>query len=205
MARSKPKRSGAGFGVAESLAAGRADTTPSTAAEPATEETPPPQEPTPPAAPAPAVPSPEQAPTPATTRSQPVLTRKSTVTRPAPAPTGERGVAALEGQHPDGGGGATPAGPHPDAREVTADYAAPPWHPRMKDPTASTSRALIDEIQAMQADWTSANRARLSDRGQPPPTNSGFREALLRLGLKHLNDPEFIDLIPPDARRNQRR
>lgn len=198
MGREKTKRSGMStFGLDEAL-----DTPPA-----AEEPTPAPQ----PVAPVaePTAPEPEAEPVVRT----PAPTRKSTVTRPPTAATRrtpppaapDRGVAALEGRHPQGGGGATPSAPHPEAREVNADYFTPAWHPREKDPTAATSTDLIDEMVAVQAEWTAANRSRLSGRSQPPPTNSGFREALLRLGLKHLNDPEFIELIPPDARRKQRK
>lgn len=136
---------------------------------------------------------------------RPAPTRKTPPTTTGRGPGAEdRGVAALEGQHPTGGRGAAPIEPEPGTRIVEAAYAEPPWHPRMKDPTAATSEALIDEISAVQHDWTAANRGRLAERNQPAPTNSGFREALLRLGLKHLNDPEFIELIPPDARRRRR-
>lgn len=170
--------------------------------------------PAPTAAPAPAAepaPPAEATPSPAARKAAPV--RKSTVARTAPTATArttrdsstpDRGVAALEGLHPEGGKGVIPAAPEAGTDMVVADYAGPAWHPRVKDPTAATSEALIEEIGAAQMDWGSRNRHRLAERGQPNPTNSGFREALLRLGLKHINDPEFIDLIPPDARRKRR-
>lgn len=202
MARAKTTRATSSFGISESLAPAPVEEPPASPVE----QTPP----QPAVAPEPVrveaavEPTPVEAPAPPVAPARPAATRKSTVTRRAPA-TAERGVAALEGRHPTGGGGAPPAAVHPDAREVIADYASPAWHPRVKDPTAATSTELIDEMMAAQAEWTVANRARLSGRSQPPPTNSGFREALLRVGLKHINDPEFIELIPPDARRKQRK
>ena len=214
MARAKTKRPASAFGISESLAPTAEEEPPSAdvGTQALSEPTPAPPVEAPVEAPTPVEPEPTQVeptpvvePTPPVAATRPAATRKSTVIRKAPAAAPERGVAALEGRHPQGGGGATPAVGHPDAREVIADYATPAWHPRVKDPTAATSTDLIDEMVAVQAEWTAANRARLSGRSQPPPTNSGFREALLRLGLKHLNDPEFIELIPPDARRKQRR
>lgn len=215
----KPKRAASTFGVKESLGSAETPAQEAPAGEgqaaPAASPAPAPQPAAAPPVPSPAAPerpaqpaapaADEPAPAPKPTTRATTPTRKSTVARRTPPSGPDRGVAALEGQHPTGGGGATPAAPHPDAREVLADYATPAWHPRVKDPTASTSTDLIDEMMAVQAEWTAANRSRLSGRSQPPPTNSGFREALLRLGLKHLNDPEFIELIPPDARRRQRR
>lgn len=80
-------------------------------------------------------------------------------------------------------------------------YAECLWLPRSRDTAAATSADLLQEMSAVSAEWTVANRHRLWERAQAVPTPSGFREGLLRLGLKHINDPEFIELIPPDFRR----
>ncbi|WP_201464556.1 hypothetical protein [Janibacter melonis] len=55
------------------------------------------------------------------------------------------------------------------------------------------SVSLLEELAAVSAQWTVLNRRALEMRGRKQPTAGAFREALLRLGLKHINDPEFID------------
>lgn len=153
-------------------------------------------------------PAPSPAPAAEPARPRPVrrsaVTERSTPTKAAPARGwSDRGVDSLKGVRPAGGGGAEPVTGDPEVRHVDPDYTVD-FHPREKDTTAMTSTALIEEMAAAQAEWTVANRSRLTARQQPNPTNSGFREALLRLGMKHINDPELIDLIAPDGRRKHR-
>lgn len=97
--------------------------------------------------------------------------------------------------------GAPPALGVPGIGDICSAYAECSWLPRSRDTACATSAELLDEVSAILAEWTVANRQRLRDRGQPAPTLSGFREGLLRLGLKHINDPEFVQLLPPDFRR----
>lgn len=71
---------------------------------------------------------------------------------------------------------------------------------RVKDPGV-ISPSLLVELEDARTDWERAHRAELVRRGIGKPTASGFREALLRIGLQHLEDQVFMDLIPPDGRR----
>lgn len=84
---------------------------------------------------------------------------------------------------------------------VRANYRTPVFTPRRRDTAAAVSVELLEELAAISAEWTVCNRRELAARGRKQPTASAFREGLLRLGLKHINDPEFVDLIPPDGRQ----
>lgn len=84
------------------------------------------------------------------------------------------------------------------------DYAAGTAETRVKDPGGVISPSLASELKQAQLQWSAENWARLDSQGLSAPTTSGFREALLRVGLKYIDDPEFIDLIPPDGRRRGR-
>lgn len=101
--------------------------------------------------------------------------------------------------------GAPPASGAPGIGAIRTAYAESPWLPRSRDTASATSADLVEEISAVLAEWTVANRQLLRERLQAAPTPSGFREGLLRLGLKHINDPEFVELLPPDLRRRPKR
>lgn len=63
--------------------------------------------------------------------------------------------------------------------------------------------SLDEDLDEAHDLWNMLNpQWRSTHGGGAPPTKAAFREAVLRLGLKHLNDDEeFADLIPRDQRR----
>lgn len=83
------------------------------------------------------------------------------------------------------------------------DYTAGLNGPRTKDAAGTISAGLLPVISNALDDWAHANRHELRERGLSRPTMSGWREALFRIGLKHLDDPELIDLIPADLRKSK--
>ena len=85
------------------------------------------------------------------------------------------------------------------------DYTAGGLEPKVKDVGGVISPSLRDALQRTLPKWSSENWEALAAQGMTTPTSSGFREALMRLGLKHIDDPEFISLIPPDGRRKSSR
>ena len=85
------------------------------------------------------------------------------------------------------------------------DYAAGGLEPKVKDVGGVISPSLRDALQRTLPKWSAENWEALAAQGMTTPTSSGFREALMRLGLKHIDDPEFISLIPPDGRRKSSR
>lgn len=99
--------------------------------------------------------------------------------------------------------GADPTPPPAGTAAVpTEGYEQDPSEPRVKD-WGMMPKSLMDHVEMMRMQWTLANMAQVKESGTPH--NSGFREALVRLGLKHINDPEFASLIPPDRRRGRNR
>lgn len=72
--------------------------------------------------------------------------------------------------------------------------------PRQRDVTTQISSSLPEVLELARARWAAENFGAYG----ASPNISQFREALLRIGLKHLNDPEFIDLIPRDMRTGPR-
>lgn len=72
--------------------------------------------------------------------------------------------------------------------------------PRQRDVTTQISNSLPEVLELARARWAAENFGAYG----ASPNISQFREALLRIGLKHLNDPEFIDLIPRDMRTGPR-
>ena len=85
------------------------------------------------------------------------------------------------------------------------DYTAGGFESKVKDVGGMISPSLREVLQRALPQWSADNWEALTAQGQTTPTSSGFREALLRLGLKHIEDPEFISLIPPDGRRRNTR
>lgn len=61
-------------------------------------------------------------------------------------------------------------------------------------------RELITAIEQVRIQFSITRPAWLHDHGAMPGL-AAFREALLRLGLKHINDPELYQMIPLDGRR----
>lgn len=60
--------------------------------------------------------------------------------------------------------------------------------------------SLVEELDRARALWGAENYAAFGS----VPNTSAWREALLRVGLKHLNDEEFITLLRPDPRTGRR-
>lgn len=74
--------------------------------------------------------------------------------------------------------------------------------PKVRDMAPKVSLSLPDTIEDARLSWVADHRAELVQRLGSIPEVGPFREALMRLGLKHLrDDAEFIDLIPKDGRR----
>lgn len=91
----------------------------------------------------------------------------------------------------------------PAARGI--NYNAGGLEPKVKDVGGVISPSLREVLQRALPQWSADNWEALTAHGMTTPTTSGFREALMRLGLKHIDDPEFISLIPPDGRRKNPR
>lgn len=70
----------------------------------------------------------------------------------------------------------------------------------VRDTSVHVSQSLPQTIELARARWGSENFAALNKT----PGISQFREALLRVGLKHMDDPEFVDLMPRDKRTGPR-
>ena len=85
----------------------------------------------------------------------------------------------------------------------TVDFMAGLDESRVKDwgmvPPSLGSTVSMARIQwaANNPEWCGVNGG--------PPTEYGFKEALIRLGLKHLNDAEMATMLPRDMRRRTAR
>lgn len=89
---------------------------------------------------------------------------------------------------------------HGPVREVdlsAINYELTGDEPKVRDTSSKISSSLPAQIALAQALWTAENIGAFGYS----PNESAFREALIRMGLKHLNDPDFIKLIPADRRR----
>lgn len=127
----------------------------------------------------------------------------------APAPiTGRRAPARpanLAASRPSG----APASSTPRATEVSQQvnhlgvpYTLIPGEKKERDTSSQVSESLVDGVEQARTFWIAENYHAVKEHLGPSPRSSAFREALIRLGLKHLDDPEFIDLIPvTDGRR----
>lgn len=106
-----------------------------------------------------------------------------------------RSDAAVEVSVPDPlppaepGAGAT-ALPNMDYRGESA---------RIADTTYLTE-SLVEALALVGASWVRQHPVWVQLHVAPPGLGA-FREGLLRLGLKHLNDPELLNMIPSDRRR----
>lgn len=81
-------------------------------------------------------------------------------------------------------------------------YTLIPGEKKERDTSSQVSASLVDGMEQARTFWIADNYTAVKEQLGPSPRSSAFREALLRLGLKHLDDPEFIDLIPvTDGRR----
>lgn len=97
-----------------------------------------------------------------------------------------------------------PADPGGDyAFMPVGEYQQDPTEPRAKD-SGMLPPSLLREIEMVRMKWTVHNQAWVDEHGSMPHV-SGFKEALMRMGLKHINDPELSTLIPPDRRRGTAR
>lgn len=74
---------------------------------------------------------------------------------------------------------------------------------RIKDPGGMISEDLARQLPLALSHWTAENWSDLAAQGKSAPTIYAFREALLRVGLKHITDPELMDLLPMDGRRRR--
>lgn len=98
--------------------------------------------------------------------------------------------------------GAPPAEPAANkARMPEIAYAQDSSEARVKD-WGMLPTSLMQTVEMTRMQWSVLNPEWLMEHGAPPHI-SGFKEALMRLGLKHINDPEFAALIPPDRRRGK--
>lgn len=101
-------------------------------------------------------------------------------------------------------GGAAPAEPAPGmSRLPDFPYPQDPKEKRVKD-WGMLPPSLMQSIEMARMHWTVANTDWMTEHGFSPHI-SGFKEALIRLGMKHINDPELGELIPPDRRRGANR
>lgn len=69
--------------------------------------------------------------------------------------------------------------------------------PREKDAGMRVSKGFKRTLAHARTLWSSEN----FDALDHDPTLQAFQEGLMRVGLKHIDDPELMDLIPPDLRR----
>lgn len=127
------------------------------------------------------------------TSSKPRRPRRETASKSTPRP------AAATTSQSEGTPAAEPAAGV--ARVPEASYQQDPAEPRHKDWGAIPS-SLAQTIEMTRMQWAVTNTAWFTEHGGPPHVY-GFKEALIRLGLKHINDPEFAALLPPDKRRTR--
>lgn len=157
--------------------------------------------------------APETAPEAPETAPKPKAKRgRATGVRTAPKP----GASAAPKPARGAGGGADPLAPQaaptpaaPSAPRPAGDLADGPYpgvtfridpdapEPRTTDPGIRVSASFKRMVQRAHLAWSNEH----FDELPHDPTLGAFQEALMRLGLKHLDDPEFASLIPPDARR----
>lgn len=100
--------------------------------------------------------------------------------------------------------GAEPAAPADGVPQLPEfPYPQDPTEQRVKD-WGMLPPSLMQTIELARMHWTVVNADWMKEHGAPPHL-SGFKEALMRLGMKHINDPEFASLIPLDRRRGRNR
>lgn len=115
------------------------------------------------------------------------------------APKKKRAAKKTTKKAASGAPPASPAGAGMRLPEI--DYSQDPAETRVKD-WGMLPPSLMTNIEMARMQWTVFNTEWMRDHGAPPHI-SGFKEALMRLGLKHINDPEFASLIPLDRRRGK--
>lgn len=74
---------------------------------------------------------------------------------------------------------------------------------KTRDTSSQVSTSLIGAMEQARVQWSALHYDECTAVLAGTPRSSAFREALIRVGLKHMaDDPEFIHLIPTtDGRR----